>query len=247
MDYIIRGFKQVYETDIECQKDYLSIISSDIRNCPLELFTDNYGVFIPNNEYMIKNFGEACAAREYTSDRRCIWNNAVIFPIYDILDKAVAILGYFPLNKLNTEVQLPSYKVSSTEYFDRRKFFFAPKGVMRKALEDDYVVLTDGVFDTLSLNHAGINAMALMGSYVSKEQIAYLTLLKRVYITVDNDRAGTQLLKTLHKHLSNLTGIRFNLYKDVDDVLKSEHRDKFLNQIKKDMANGLPGDIIVRL
>lgn len=247
MNYLLDGFKAVYENDIECQKEYLNIISSEIRKCPIELFTNYQAVFIPNNEYMLQNFGEGCVLSEYTSDRRCIWNNAVIFPIYDILDTPVAVLGYFPLNKLNTEVQLPSYKVTSSEYFDRRKYFFSPKGVMRKALEDDYVVLTDGVFDMLSLNHCGINAMALMGSYVSKEHIAYLTLLKNVYVAVDNDRAGSQLLKTLHKHLSNLTGIRFNLYKDIDDVLKSEHREKFLNHLHSEMKREIPGDIIIRL
>lgn len=246
MRYLEEGFKNIYEQDFETQKQYLQIIADDIRHCNIELFTDNNGVFIPNNDYMLQYFGEGVKAAEYTSEDRCHWNSGVIFPIYDILDNIVAVLGYFPLNKLR-ENPGPSYKVSSKENFDRRKYFFAPKGVMKKALKDDYVVLTDGVFDTLALNKAGVNAMALMGSYASKEHVAYLTLLKRVYLAVDNDRAGVQLLNYLRKHVKHTTGIRFNLYKDVDDVLKSKHRQKFLNQLHTQIDGGYPGDILIKL
>lgn len=247
MKYLEEGFKNVYKEDIDSQKKYLSIIAEQIRNCPIETFTDYNGVFVPNDEYMTLYFGNSCKSREYTNDGRCSWCNSVIFPIYDILGTPVALLGYFPLNKLNTEIQLPTYKVTSSEYFDRRKYFFGPKGVMSKSLEDNYVILTDGVFDTLSLNQAGFNALALMGSYISKEQVAYLTLIDRVYLAVDNDRAGVQLLENLQKQIKSAKGIRFNIYKDVDDVLKSEHRDKFLNQLTSAMQDDLPGDIDIKL
>lgn len=246
MGYLEEGFNKIYKDDLEAQNQYLQIIADDIRHCNVDVFTDNFGVFIPNNEYMTQNFGDKIKAFEYTSDGRCVWNSAVIFPIYDVLDEVVAILGYFPLNKLKEDAG-PSYKVSSKEVFDRKKFFFSPKGGMRKSLEDGYVVLTDGVFDTLQLNQIGINAMALMGSYLSKEHIAYLTLLDRVYLAVDNDRAGVNLLSYLRKQIKSAKGIRFNKYKDIDDVLKSEHREEFLNKLKNSLKRDYPGDIIITL
>ena len=253
MRYLNDGFKNVYEKDLKTQEQYLGLIADEFRHCDVEILLDACGIFVPNNEYMKTHFGVECGLWDYTEKGTCIWSNAVIFPIRNITDEIVGINGYFPLNKLHKEAGETNYlydikyRISDKAVMNSSCYFFGVKGMQRKVLEDGYVILTDGTFDTLSLARAGLNSLALLGSSLSKQQIAFLSMLDRVYLAVDNDKAGVRLLRALRYRIRNARGIRFNKYKDVDDVLKSDNRNQFLEQVRKQIELDMPGDIIVRL
>lgn len=247
------GFKRVYEEDYESQKNFISIIAEQTRKVNPEVLLNAEGIFIPNNDYMLVNFGMLLMNKDfdcYSQYENCYWNNNVIFPIRDILDRVVGLVGYNPFNKMesqaNKDININAYRTSSSSIFDKTKHLFGVKGVLRKAIEDGYIVLTDGVFDTLALNNAGINSAALLGSSLTEEHIAYLRMIDTVYLAVDNDQAGLRLSKTLKRKHHNFNAIRFNKYKDIDDVLKSENRDKFLKKFHDNIQSGTPTDIILK-
>ena len=253
MDYLNEGFANVYENDLASQEKYMEIFAEEIRKCDKNILIDAGGVFIPNNEYMQMYFGPITMIHDYSKAGVCNWLEAIVFPIRDITDEIVGIEGYFPLNKLHKENGETlfkynfKYKVSDKSIFNSSLYFFGMKGIQRKALEDGYVILTDGTFDALSLTHIGYNALALLGSSVSKQQIAYLSMLDTVYLAVDNDRAGQDLLKYLKKNLPNVKGILFTKSKDVDDILKGENREEFISQLDRKIQENLPGDIRIKL
>lgn len=247
------GFKRVYEEDFESQKNFITIIAEQTRKVSPEVLLNADGVFIPNNEYMLANFGMALVDNTfdcYSQFDNCYWNNNVIFPIRDILDRIVGLVGYNAFNKMesqvNKDVTINAYRTSNSRVFDKGKHLFGVKGVLRKAIEDGYIVLTDGVFDTLALNHAGINSAALLGSALTEEHIAYLRFVKTVYLAMDNDQAGLRLSKTLGRKHNNFNAIRFNKYKDIDDVLKSKHRELFLKKFHENLSSGTPTNIILK-
>ena len=160
-------------------------------------------------------------------------------------------MGFNPINKLKAKEEgqwdLPAYRHSSKTLFNKSKYLFMLKDTFKNALESGYIVLTDGVFDMLSFAQNGVLSGALLGSYVSEELLAMLRLLNRVYVSIDNDEAGLKLYNQLNKGLSNVIAIKQNQFKDADDILKSEYKEKFLKEFFKNLNNPIKMDLVFRV
>lgn len=248
------GFKRVWEEDRESQINFLKTIAKDVRNMNVDILVNAGCIFIPNNEYMVHFFGPKVLDVNYdcyNSYGNCNWNNNIIFPVRDILDRIVAISGFNPINKLMSEqekdVTINAYRTSNSNVFDKGLHLFANKGVLKKAMEEGYIIITDGVFDMLVLADAGYNSAALLGSSLTEEHITYLKFIERVYLAEDNDKAGSQLGNYMKRRLRNFARIKFNKFKDVDDILKSEYRDEFLKELNRGMKSPIQCDIHIEL
>ena len=57
---------------------------------------------------------------------------------------------------------------------------------------------------------------------------------------MDNDDAGLKLYGRLSKVLDNVILVKQGWAKDVDDVLKSQHRNLYLSRIHKILKTGMP-------
>ena len=180
----------------------------------------------------------------------CKWKYHLVIPIRDVFDNVVGFSGYNPYvglarkEKENKKGSLsdskvfdnqsdpnPSssdtidittmsrYKESSSVVMDKSKFFICPLG-FKKALEDGYLIVVDGFFDSISLAQEGFNSFSILGSTVSEYVRFCLSLVKVVYVAYDNDSAGVKLYNKLKSIHPNVYSIVQSKCKDIDSFIK---------------------------
>lgn len=255
---IYEGLENIAKEDASVQEQYLDIIAKEIRNCPVGVFQEGDAFFVPNNDYMRTCFGDTALRREfdlYDSDGECKFLHRVVFPVYDVLDQIVGIIGYSPIEAekwKNVDYDNPpddlgdKYVYSAKSLMARGKYLFAPKGTYRKALEDGYAVVIDGTFDCLYLNYLGINAFSTLGS-ISDERVLYqLSFIPRLYNAYDNDEAGKQSYEKLKKFLPNIMPITQGKTKDIDDYIKLVGEKEFVQTLKRGINSPIPMAIKLR-
>lgn len=126
---------------------------------------------------------------------------------------------------------LPKYKESSIVLMDKSKFFICPLG-LKKSIDDEYIILVDGVFDSISLAQEGYNSISILGSTISEYNRFILSLVKNVYVAYDNDGAGRRLYESLKRIHSNVYSITQSKCKDIDDFIK-QYPDDFKREMSK--------------
>lgn len=221
-----KGIDRIYNEDFDSQKHYISTICENLRGRKLDILFDNQAFFVPNHEYMITYFGESITSSQYDCyhwDGNCKWTGHLVYPIRNIKGKVVGFTGYNPFTKFSKDVtevsQLSRYKESSNILMNKSRFFICPLGV-RKAIEDEYIIVVDGFFDCMSLAQEGFNAIAILGSTVSTEMRFLLSLIGTVYVAYDNDVAGVKLFNRLKLSLPKVLPIRQTKCKDIDEFIK---------------------------
>ena len=217
----------------EEQKGFKQIIA-EARCMPVEWLDDTNCMFIPNNDFMQEFFDSRISDYDCYRNGICIWNNALIFPIRDVVDSIVGFAGFFPFDYLDPEVN-NYYAYSSQSVFKKGNYLFFPRNNLKKALQDGYLFVTDGMFDAISLCAHGFNAAAMMGSTVTPVILMQLRLVKRVIVVADNDSAGYKLYDSLRRVLNNVTLFKQGFNKDIDGALKSEHRDEILKMLRQEI------------
>lgn len=126
---------------------------------------------------------------------------------------------------------LPRYKESSISLMDKSKFFICPLG-LKKAIDDEYIILVDGVFDSISLAQEGYNSISILGSTISEYTRFILSLVKNVYVAYDNDGAGRRLYESLKRVHGSVYSITQSKCKDIDDFIK-EYPEDFKREMSK--------------
>lgn len=238
------GVKRAWTQDYEAQKQYTDIITQ-ARGMKLNPFRKVNGIFIPNDEYMIKYFGEDIKSSEYgcySFDGLCNWNNCLILPIVNVADKVAGFVSFNPFKYLEAKEthdwSIYYYAYSGKDVFSKSNYLYMQDGVYEKALQDGCLLLVDGVFDEISLHLAGFNAAALLGSSVSPQIIMLLRFVKRIILLVDNDEAGILLLQKLQKQHPNVQVFTQSIGKDADDALKSNRREEYIKELSKFIQDG---------
>lgn len=212
------------------QSGFLSVIA-EARNMPVQWIKDARGIFIPNNEFMLEMFGVDILAYDCYRDGLCVWDNALIFPICGADELVAGFAGFFPFDYLDKENDTNYYAYSSQTVFQKGRFLYFPQGNLIHAVQDEYLLLVDGIFDAISLCGYGYHAAALMGSNPTQEILMQLRFVKHVILVADNDSAGYRLFDKLQKHLYNVELFKFSGTKDADEALKSSHVNTFLKEL----------------
>lgn len=244
------GIDKIYAEDFESQEHYINIIAEEVRHMDSKILFDMKAFFVPNDEYMIEYFGIDIVRENfdcYSTPSICHWSGFIVFPLTDVFNNIVGFVGFNSFNRLRLDEDFTqnSYRDSGRILIDKSKYLFMPQNKYEKFLEDNYIFITDGVFDTISFNANGINAGALLGSYLSEEVIAQIKLFDRVYIPFDNDTAGLKLYNRI-KPYCNAIAVKQNKFKDSDDILKSEFKEEYLTKIRQSINSENPFDLVFR-
>jgi len=228
-----KGLDKIYNEDLATQKHYIDLICKDLRGRDLPIIYDLKAFYVPNNDYMIEYFGHNISNPRYDCynyNGYCSWTHHLVIPVRDVMGKVVGFTGYNPYvslahsKELKTKEEeeiskLSRYKESSKILMDKSKFFIAPLGI-RKAIEDKYIVVIDGVFDSISVANEGFNSLCILGSTVSEEVRFCLSFIETIYVAYDNDYAGIKLFNRLKTMFPNVLAIRQSKCKDIDGFIK---------------------------
>lgn len=246
------GIECIYEKDRKSQEYYINTICHDVRNMNPNIIWKADGIFIPNNDYLRYYFGEESTNPEYNFYDiygECIWVNKLMFPIINVVDEIVGFVGFDPFRYLEvheTNNALLNYYTYSTKNVMRKgDYLFCLAGTYKKALRDGYLIVTDGVFDSLSIAGEGFNSAALLGSTVTDAIAAQLRFIDRVIVPVDNDEAGIKLFEKLSVIHPNVIFVKQGKLKDADDILKTQFREKYVDGLMRAVKSSLPLSVMV--
>lgn len=242
----------VYSDDLHSQQIYLSLIE-DQRKIPVDYLVERGCLFIPNNEYIRHYLGgeaDTFGCELYAGDR-CLWTLYVLLPITDLSEDVVGLVGWDVQHKFQEinegQKGLSMYRVSSKNVFQRERFFLTDVPLLRRTFEQRTVFITDGVFDSVSLNYRGIPAIALLGSTFSPEILYFLRWYSKIFVVADNDTAGLKLYNTLRKSLPNVYRVIQNQTKDIEELLRTDGKTGPITQQFFEAMQDLDGhDLILR-
>lgn len=242
-DVYCNGYETIMKKFSKEQHSYAEAIAN-LRGMPLQWLLDAHGIFIPNNEFMLQQFGNGILEYDCYRNGQCIWWNALIFPVRGVNGLVAGIAGFFPFIYADTDESKENYYAySSKEVFQKGRYLFFPKGDLFKAIEDKYLLIVDGLFDAISLCGNGYNAAALMGSNLTQEILMQLRFVENVIIVSDNDSAGYALFDKAKKHLHNAILLKHGKTKDADDALKSDYSEQFKAELDKTIKSCVFGTI----
>lgn len=145
------------------------------------------------------------------------------------------ITGYTAIPWHDVNGRLANVKYRSTS---GKKFFYAKDATPISRLvygldffagvgDEGEAVICEGEIDALSWETAGINAIAIGGAHISREQADLIkrSRIRRLYLGGDNDEQGEKLNTQVERMLGGfieLFTIDYGSYKDANDVLLSE-------------------------
>lgn len=220
------GLNRIWEIDSEYQEEMLNLFMGDIRKIPEE-YLKKYvaelkrikAFFNPNDEYMVKVFGEEIKSPRYGLyvDDFNKFSMRLMMPLRFLDGTLVGFVGYSPVE--NEEGRTIKYLYPRKEILEKSRILAIDPENFKESLKDGYICLTDGYFDAFSLNVYGIHAASLCGSAVTEYHKLLLSKFKKRIIIPDNDSAGTKLERIVKGLWRNSSAIHQNVTKDIDEYL----------------------------
>lgn len=137
----------------------------------------------------------------------------ILIPYYRDFNKPVELLGY------QTRVYEPDRRVKNSKGFEKVNYLY------NLDLSYSYVVLVEGQSDVWRLFQFGYNAAGLGGSDISKWQVEQLAKFDRVYLALDNDKAGIRGTEICYYFLKNHTDVHLIPYDAKDPGSITEKSD----------------------
>lgn len=240
------GINRIYAEDFEAQKFYISEICNSVREIEPEIIFKARGFFIPNEDYLKYFFDPEVTSADfdfYNVYGECQWVGRLALPVTNAVGKICGLVAFDAFRYLeaheNLDWSMNYYYYTNKRIFDKGKYLYGLPGVYKEALSQGYLILTDGVFDTISFAKEGYLAMAALGSVVTDVMVAQLRFIKRVIVAVDNDDAGMSFHERLSKQLDNVVLLTQNVAKDADDVIKSQYKTEYLDTLNRCIHNEL--------
>ena len=193
----------------------VGMASEEFRKLPYEELRKREFLFIPNDEYMALMFGHEIMDPVYGlyKGEYCTMLHRIIFPIRGFNNQVVAIGGW-------TDESEYKYVYSPSSLWSKERYLYIQPEEFKQALIDGYLIIVDGVFDAISLNHLGLHAGSLMGSKLSNWHQQYFKLIKHIVVIPDNDNAGLVLARKIKRVRSDALIIWQDKFKDIDDYIK---------------------------
>lgn len=136
--------------------------------------------------------------------------DSVVFPLKDKRGNVIAIQKRSIVDK----------KFFNTKHFDKMGFIYGLYEVKSSQDEFTEVFVCESVIDALTVKGFGYQAVALMGSSISKYHIKELCKLKQeIIIATDNDEVGKKAYMELANGLKKY-GKRFKKFRWINEVEK---------------------------
>lgn len=149
----------------------------------------------------------------------------ITIPIYNTLQELIAL----ELRDINTKQYI---KLTDNDYNGYMIY-----NIQNAIKEQDYVILTEGVFDAMSLIQSGINAISGLRASVPEAILHFLPFWDKIYIAFDNDDVGNEqtnkITSFIKKHYDRIV-IPIDYYShDINDALINNEMKYIKEQICK--------------
>lgn len=135
----------------------------------------------------------------------------ITIPIYNSLKELIAL----ELRETETKQYL---KLTQKDY--NGYLIYNIENAIHK---QDYVVLTEGVFDAMSLIQSGINSISALRASAPEATLHFLPFWDRIYIAFDNDDVGNEQTEKIVKFIRdnyNKEVVALDYYAhDINDAL----------------------------
>lgn len=163
-----------------------------------------------------------------------------VFPVKTPMGKIMGFLGWDPTT---TPKYLDSYNYG---YKAKSSTFFGMENLPKYYTSDELLFITEGSMCTLWLRSQGFQAMASLGSNLSKYCI---TILKRFghrcVVVPDNDEAGEDFLKQVKFKLPKAQKFMVASGKDIDGC-RLNYEEELLEDLRNIMTPGYKFKILIR-
>ena len=184
--------------------------------------TANYLVARGHSLKSIEDIGIATALASGTSDKNA---GRLIFPLHSPSGQVVG----FSARQLEKDGTSKYINSPETPIFRKGENLYNYHRASKTAHHDGYCYLLEGFMDVMALDKAGIpNALALMGTALTKEQVALLKKLRcEIRLCLDGDKAGQTGMMKASLALANAK-VPFKIVdygqdlRDPDDILQEE-------------------------
>lgn len=154
-----------------------------------------------------------------------VYKDRIIIPCHNEIGKMIWLEGrYIGKKKIDNKYWRP-------KGIDKTKYLFNFHRVKKKGYK--WVIVVEGIIDAMILWYWGIPAVCCYGSVISEDQLGVLMEFNKVYVCLDNDKAGIKGWFKVKDKLDS-TGIEtlriiMPRNKDVNDITKEQ----FINRYTK--------------
>lgn len=165
-----------------------------------------------------------------------IYNNRIMFPIWDITGKVVGFSGRI-FNGEDTTKYAKYINTKETAIFKKGELLYNYHRAKATCRQRNYVIIVEGQLDLIRIYSIGVlNVVATMGTAFTKEHALLVKKLsKNVIICFDGDGAGEKATIACGNELENLgitpKIVRLDDNLDPDEYIKKYGRDKFIDKI----------------
>lgn len=163
-----------------------------------------------------------------------IFFNRIMFPIHNLDGKCVGFTG-----RIYKDKSIAKYLGSKeSNIYKKSNILFNYHRAKDTIKFNKEMIIVEGNMDAIRLYISGIkNVVALMGTALTKEQIAIIKKLRcKVILMLDNDNAGEKATfdnsNLLEKEKIEVNVVRLTGEKDPDDYIIKNGVEKMLNNIK---------------
>jgi len=244
MDYTY-GVDRIWEEDAEFQEVALTAVAEDIRQIDVDILRERKMFYVPNDEYLKHFFGDEVGNRYHGmyQDEYCLYYKRLMIPLTRMNGDIFGFCGY-----CNEEVEegYIKYLFPPKRVFVKQRYAYITGEEYMSALLDNYIFITDGIFDQIRLSSLGYNAMALCSSKLTDFHIHFLSFIENKIVLPDTDQAGLDLARYCKRKMKGVTVWKQGDEWDIDDYLKGKERQsRFRGIFEQSKEQGFSCDIII--
>lgn len=228
------GLRKIWTEDREYQtyaiKNILQMVrgveNGAVDNLLNYLIADGM-FYVPNDIYMSDIFGEEIKDINYGIylGDICKLTYRLAMPVRLLDNSIVGFIGYSNKDDFNEGNEgFIKYLYPPKSVLKKSNYLYITRDEFKKAIEDNYICIVDGLFDQKSLEASGINAVSLCGSTLTDMHKLYLDRIKHKIVIADNDSAGRKLVKDIKRVWYDIVEIIQYDTKDIDSFLTTPSR-----------------------
>lgn len=166
----------------------------------------------------------------FSNDKYSRYAGRLVYPVRDVKGKVMGLCGWDP-------TELPKYLDSNTfGYNAKNNCLYGMEKLPEYYVSKENVYIVEGITCCNYLRSKGLQALALLGSSISKYVVEILRRFGyRCILLPDNDKAGLSILKSAEWNLDEARCYVSTVAKDMDDTRKIEdgkYEDILLSELR---------------
>ena len=174
-----------------------------------------------------------------STDKYDIYSERIMFPLYDTNGRVVAFSGRIYKEKdLKDKTKNKYLNTKETDIFKKGQLLYHYHIAKEECRKAHSVIVMEGFMDVIRASTIGINnTVALMGTALTKEQIALLRRLSNnIILCLDGDDPGQKAMLSIGEHLLE-QGIEVKIIKlpnpdDPDTYILKNGKDRFVGLVE---------------